>query len=147
MRICTMQWRIFLKWVAIVSGLGMVSAVSATASPEFIEGTTRVSAEQFIELVDNTPDLTIVDSRIRGDRKKGYLEGSVSLPDIETDCESLGRLIPAKQSPAVFYCNGVKCGRSVTALQIAKKCGYNNLYWFRGGFEEWLEKGYPYLQE
>ena len=66
MRICTRQWRISLKWFVITGGLLMISpAVSATTSPEYIEGTTRVSAEEFIVLVDNTPNLAIVDSRIR----------------------------------------------------------------------------------
>ena len=41
----------------------------------------------------------------------------------------------------------MKCGRSAKAIVIALQCGYSNIYWFRGGFEEWLSKGYPYLQE
>ena len=126
----------------------MSPSVSAqTKSPENIKGTVKVTAEEFIELVDKTPDLIIVDSRIPGDRKQGYLEGSVSLPDIETNCNSLTKVIPNKSNAALFYCNGVKCGRSAKAVKIAINCGYNNTYWFRGGFEEWLAKGYPYLHE
>ena len=117
------------------------------ASPENIEGTIKVTAEEFIELVNDIPDLTIVDSRIPGDRKQGYIEGSVSLPDINTTCDSLAKVIPAKNSKTLFYCNGVKCGRSAKAIVIALGCGYNKIYWFRGGFEEWLAKGYPYLQD
>ena len=121
--------------------------VSAKVSPEQIPGSTRVSAEQFIELMQDIPNLTIIDSRIRADRKQGYVEGSKSLPDIETNCASLAEKIKEKAAPTLFYCNGVKCGRSAKALQVAIKCGYSNLYWFRGGFEEWLAKGYPYIQE
>ena len=119
----------------------------ADKSPESIEGTTKVSAEGFIELVDSVPDLIVIDSRIPGDRKQGYVEGSISLPDVETNCKTLASSIPSKKSAALFYCNGVKCGRSAKAVKIALSCGYNNIYWFRGGFEEWLAKGYPYLQE
>lgn len=120
---------------------------AAPKSPEFIDGTTKVTAEGFIELVESKPDLVIIDSRIPGDRKQGYVEGSVSLPDINTTCKSLADNIPEKNSAALFYCNGVKCGRSAKAVKVALSCGYNNIYWFRGGFEEWLAKGYPYLQE
>lgn len=124
-----------------------IQTAVADKSPETIEGTTKVNAEGFIELVDSIPDLIVVDSRIPGDRKQGYVEGSVSLPDVDTTCNSLAKHIPKKSSPALFYCNGVKCGRSAKAIKVALSCGYNNLYWFRGGFEEWLAKGYPYLQE
>lgn len=120
---------------------------SAPKSPEFIDGTTKVTAEGFIELVESEPSLVVIDSRIPGDRKQGYVEGSISLPDIDTTCDSLAKNIPEKSSAALFYCNGVKCGRSAKAVQVALKCGYNKIYWFRGGFEEWLAKGYPYLQE
>lgn len=123
------------------------SQVFAATSPEYIEGTVRVSAEEFIELVGKIPELIVIDSRIPGDRKQGYVEGSVSLPDVDTSCESLAKTIPSKTAPTLFYCNGVKCGRSAKAVKIALTCGYNKVYWFRGGFEEWLAKGYPYLQE
>jgi len=38
--------------------------------------------------------LVLIDSRIRADRKEGYIEGSVSLPDIETTCEALAQQLP-----------------------------------------------------
>jgi len=120
---------------------------SAPKSPESIDGTTKVTAEGFIELVDSKPELIIIDSRIPGDRKQGYVEGSISLPDIDTTCATLAKNIPEKSSATLFYCNGVKCGRSAKAVKVALSCGYSNIYWFRGGFEEWLAKGYPYLQE
>lgn len=135
---------------ALVLAFTMGSAtLSATEvkSPESIDGTVRVSAEEFIDLVGNIPELIVIDSRIPGDRKQGYVEGSVSLPDTDTTCETLSKNIPAQTAPTLFYCNGVKCGRSVKAVKIALSCGYEKLYWFRGGFEEWLAKGYPYLQE
>ncbi len=120
----------------------------AVDSPATIEGSKLVNAEQLIQVVDEVKGLIIVDSRIPGDRKQGYIEGSLSLPDVETNCDSLAKVLPGgKAGPVLFYCNGVKCGRSAKAVAIALKCGYTNIYWFRGGFEEWLAKGYPYLQE
>lgn len=134
----------------VLTGLLAMSAHadgSAPKSPESIAGTTKVTAEGFIELVESKPELIVIDSRIPGDRKQGYVEGSISLPDIDTTCETLAKNIPGKSSATLFYCNGVKCGRSAKAVKVALSCGYNNIYWFRGGFEEWLAKGYPYLQE
>lgn len=129
-------------WLLLVS-----LQAGATKSPEFIKGSTRVTAEQFIDLVGKIPNLIVIDSRIAGDRKQGYVEGSISLPDVDTTCKTLAQKIPSKTTPTLFYCNGVKCGRSAKAVKIALDCGYQKVYWFRGGFEEWLSKGYPYLQE
>lgn len=115
--------------------------------PDHIAGVKTLTAEGVIELALTTPDLIIIDARISDDRKHGYLEDSVSLPDIETNCSRLEKIIPSKSNTALFYCNGVKCGRSVVSIKIAKSCGYTNMYWFKGGFEEWKEEGFPYVKD
>ena len=113
------------------------------ASPETIEGVINVDAEGLIKMVMSTPDLVLIDSRIHADRKEGYIEGSISLPDIETTCDSLANALPQLDNPVMFYCNGVNCGRSANAAVIAIDCGYSNILWFRHGIEEWQEKEYP----
>jgi rhodanese-related sulfurtransferase len=118
-----------------------VSFADDYLSPETIAGSTKIDAESLISLAREHDDLVIIDSRIQSDRRQGYISGSVSLPDTETDCTSLLPLL-GKSTPVVFYCNGPKCRRSDRAVDIAKGCGYTKLYWFRGGFEEWKEKHY-----
>lgn len=137
---------------AVVAGttLTVTAAGTAEISPGTNPGATKVSAEGVFNLFEKIPDLVIIDSRLASGpssgRANGYIEGSVSLPDIDTTCASLAKLLPRKNTPALYYCNGPKCGRSAKAIQIARKCGYSNMYWFRGGFEEWLKKGYPYVK-
>ena len=123
--------------------LSLTTPLLAESVPENIEGTTRVSAEDVIELVSSHSDLVIIDARKPSDRVKGYIEGSVGLPDTETTEASLASHIPSKDSAVVFYCNGEKCGRSVKSSKMAVALGYRNVYWFRGGWAEWMEKGYP----
>ena len=121
-------------------------AIDFQNAPPSIPGTTKVTAEGVLDLADRFLDLIIVDARIRADRKQGYIEGSISLPDVETDCKSLKVIIPNKNYPVLFYCNGVKCGRSVNSSRIALECGYSDIYWFRGGFEEWNSKNLPFIK-
>ena len=115
-------------------------------SPLNIPGTTKVTAENLIEILESNPKLVIIDSRIIGDRQQGFIEDSISLPDEETTCASIAQIVPKINHPTVYYCNGPKCGRSANAVKIALKCGYSNIYWFRGGFEEWKFKNFPVVK-
>jgi rhodanese-related sulfurtransferase len=127
--------------------VGPVWSEAKVVAPDTIPGTTKVDAEGVLDIVQNNPDILIIDARMRKDRVQGYMEGSISLPDVETTCESLAKFIPRKTSPLLFYCNGPKCGRSGKSSRKALACGYTHVYWFRGGFEEWKQKDYPYLKE
>jgi len=126
--------------------INTASAEEKKDAPLLIPGTTKVLAEEVLDLAEKTLDLIVIDARIISDRRHGYIQDSISLPDIETDCESLAKIIPKKTSAVLFYCNGIKCGRSVKSSNIAIKCGYENIYWFRGGFEEWKTKNFPFIK-
>jgi rhodanese-related sulfurtransferase len=139
--------RLFLVLLIHGAGGALPAQAETKPAPEQIPGVTRVEAEELLELVRRERRLVLVDSRIAIDRRHGYIEGSISLPDVDTRCETLARVIPGKNHPALFYCNGVRCGRSVVAIGIAKNCGYRKLYWYRGGFEDWKRKGFPYLKQ
>jgi rhodanese-related sulfurtransferase len=129
--------------------LGLATLLSEAAggepyiSPERIDGVSTVDAEGLIELATEMPGLVIIDARIRADRKYGYIEGSLSLPDNETDCAALAAHVPDLDNPVLFYCNGVRCARSGHAARIARACGYTRIYWFRTGVEEWRRQQYP----
>ena len=135
---------IFISFLATF--VGVAQAENKIVAPETIPGATIVDAEGVLGLVEKFPRLVIIDARIRQDRKLGYIEGSVTLADVDTTCESLARIIPQKSSPVLFYCNGPSCVRSGRSTQKALACGYTGLYWFRGGFEEWKAKNYPFLR-
>jgi len=140
--------RIFLRILVVnlffISLFAHADNVSAVV-PESIPGVRTLTAESMIELAQVFESLILIDSRITEDRSIGYIEDSVSLPDTETSCSSLNRISIDHQVPVVFYCNGIYCGRSVTAVNIAKSCDFSNLFWFKGGFEEWRVKDYPYM--
>lgn len=135
---------LFKTALTITSLAALLCARGALAdTPEQIPGTTRIDAEKLVELVQQTPDIVIIDARKADERPAGFIEGSVSLPDYDTTPERLAAVIPSKDHPVIFYCNGVKCGRSVKTSQMAVEAGYKKVYWFRGGWEEWTAKGMP----
>lgn len=115
-------------------------------SPESIEGVINVDAEGLIGMIMKHDDLVLIDSRIISDRNDGYIEGSISLPDTDTNCASLATAAPSLTTTLMFYCNGIRCGRSARAAVIARDCKHRTIYWFRNGMEEWQEKEYPLVQ-
>lgn len=113
-------------------------------TPQHLEGTTRISAEELLELVEAKPNLVIIDARIQKDRSEGYIESAVMLTNVDMTEANLAEVVPDKSTPIVFYCNGAKCGRSVDSSKRAVEWGYTEIYWFRGGWEEWSGKGLPF---
>lgn len=121
---------------------GAVRAEKPVA-PEFIPGTKRVTAEEAVKLLLTEHALVVIDARRREEHAKGHIEGAVSLLDATMTEESLAAHVPTKNIPILFYCNGDRCVRSTRACQKAVSWGYNNVYWLRGGWKEWTEKGFP----
>jgi len=137
------------RWLGclLMLWVSWAAAEAEIRSPDEIPGAIKVDAEGLIDLIYRIPELTLIDSRVPMDRRHGYIEGSDSLPDTDTDCDTLALHLEGPEAPVAFYCNGPRCGRSAKAAQVAVACGYRRIYWFRGGFEEWLEKGYPVIKE
>lgn len=115
------------------------------ALPESVPGITTITAENLAGMLAGETPPIVVDARTVAGRKHGYIEGSIHLADVDTNCASLAKVIHSLDTAAVFYCSSSKCGRSLNALKIAQACSYRNIYWFRGGLEEWQNKGYPYV--
>jgi rhodanese-related sulfurtransferase len=133
-------------WVPVLCLLAGRVMASEYISPAAIDGAVTINAEQLIELVGSRADTVLIDSRIHEDHTDGYIEGSLHLVDRETNCESLARVLSGTATPVIFYCNGVNCDRSDKAAVIAIGCGYREIYWFRGGIEEWRASKYPLIQ-
>ena len=55
----------------------------------------------------------------------------------------LSHLAARPDTPLLFYCNGERCLRSSHAAKMAVNWGYTRVYWFRGGWQEWLDKQLP----
>lgn len=112
--------------------------------PDKIAGVATVNAEEVIEILTSDNPPLLIDARIKNDREHGFIESSISLPDINTNCDTLNEITQDKDQHLMFYCNGVQCGRSVVSIKVARSCGYHKLSWFKGGFAEWKDKGYQY---
>lgn len=143
-----MTIRIFISCLLFCFFTGIVGAEEKaklkSPLPKNISGITTVSADELANMLASEDDMLVIDARIQKGRSKGYIDGSIHLPDVDTSCDSLAKHIPSKMTKVVFYCSSSECGRSMNAVTRAQTCGYQNLYWFREGFREWKKSGYPY---
>jgi PQQ-dependent catabolism-associated CXXCW motif protein len=55
----------------------------------------------------------------------------------------LNVLVPDKASAVVFFCSNRNCWLSANAAMRAKKLGYTQVMWYRGGMESWKAAGLP----
>lgn len=85
----------------------------------------------------------VIDSRSIEEHAKGHIEGSISLLDTEMTKEMLSQYAAWTDDPVIFFCNGTRCMRSYNASVKALGWGYTKVYWFRGGWKEWMSKGLP----
>jgi rhodanese-related sulfurtransferase len=127
-------------------GAPVESGGAQALSPEYISGVRTLDAEGFLARLANSPTAVLIDARQPDDRKQGHIEGSLSLPDTVTSCAALEAVAPAHHAPILFYCNGIRCGRSARSARIAVDCGYTDIYWLRRGIEEWKAKHYPLVR-
>lgn len=124
-----------------------VLAETKPVAPEEIAGAKTLAAEEVIELILSKPELVIIDSRKKTEYLKGHIEGAVSLLNTDMTPENLKKLAPDKTRTILFYCNGIRCKRSSDAASKAAGWGYQNLFWFRGGWDEWTEKRLPVVTD
>ena len=120
-----------------------ILAGARTLAPESIEGVKIVTAEQLIELLLNSSEIVLIDTRLEEEFKMGHIEGAINILDTIINEEDLAIRAEDTNSPIAFYCNGIRCLRSSNAARKAVDWGYQNIYWFRGGWTEWKEKHYP----
>lgn len=136
-----MAMRVFL--LACLFSWAWPAAADKPVAPADVPGATGVSAEKLVELVATLPQLVVIDSRRQEEFEKGHIEGAVNLLDTDMSQASLARLVAKTDTPVLFYCNGERCLRSSNAAKLALKWGYSKVYWFRGGWKEWSDKGLP----
>jgi len=92
-----------------------------------------VNSEEVRALLQNkTPDLSVVDARTPKEFQKAHIQGAINIPVEQLEKDAT--LLPAlKHTKLVFYCNGVKCGKSKKSANIAMDQGYSDVSVYNDG--------------
>ena len=99
-----------------------------------------VTTDQLKAMMDEKKDFMLIDARTKDEYQEAHIANALSIP--EKSFEESSSLLPGdKNSLMVFYCNGVKCGKSKKAAIKADAMGYKNILIYAEGFPVWEEKG------
>lgn len=84
-----------------------------------------------------------IDSRSKNEYDEGHIKGSINIPFYESEKydDVLSKI--DKNELLVTYCSGTDCDTSILHGEELFEKGYKRVYIFHGGWDDWLEAGYP----
>ena len=84
----------------------------------------------------------VIDARNPEEYQEVHIQGAINIP--VSKFKEFQHLLPQDKSvQLIFYCNGVKCGKSNRAANKAYEEGYTNILVYAEGMPVWEEKGFP----
>jgi rhodanese-related sulfurtransferase len=135
------------RFLSLFLGLSIfivIPQIARADAPTQITGAQTVDYSKVIELIQKTDNFVIFDNRVAPDYQAGHIEGAIGLTDTDVTEENiLSKHIKTKETPILFYCNGMKCGRAANTVNKAVSWGYKNIYYYAGGMEDWKNRNLP----
>ena len=101
----------------------------------------NVSIDTASGLIEDNPDMVILDVRTTTEYSEGHIKDAVNIPvdTLETRLDEL-----SQDDEILVYCR--TGNRSSTAVNILEENGFTKLYHMHEGISVWIEQGYPVIQ-
>ena len=130
-----------LKLVVLLV-LGMLMLCGTNVSARDGAGYGLINTDNLKNDLDVAIEMTVVDARNPEEYQEVHIRGAINIPVKQWD-KYVSRLPADRSARIVFYCNGVKCGKSKKAAKKAIAMGYQNVLIYAEGMPVWEEKGLP----
>lgn len=106
-----------------------------------------ITLKELRNLLGSDEDFVLVNPLNRENFEEGYIPKSIHISVHADDFEEkVKNIIPNKNRKIIVYCRHFECGTSDEAYEKLLKMGYNNVYKYAGGTEEWSESGYHLIK-
>lgn len=131
--------------IIVIAGVAILAVVAGIYTPRLMnwdkDSAEDVSIQEAIELIDQKPDLVIVDVRTVGEYEDGHIEGAINIPidEFPTRLDEL-----SKDDELLVYCR--TGNRSSSAVTILLDSGYTKIYHMHEGISVWIQQGHPVVQ-
>ena len=134
--------------IIVIVGVAILAAVAGIYTPKIMnwgengEGNYGdVSIQEAIELMEEKPDLVILDVRTVAEFDEGHIEGAINIP-VDELAGRLDKL--SKEDELLVYCR--TGNRSGSAVSILSDAGYTMIYHMHEGISVWIQQGHPVVQ-
>ncbi len=140
--------KFFVVLIAALFATAALAQVSNTPAAErMYEVVQEASSEGWMQIgVEDAADYifdvmpVVVDVRTQDEWDDGHLEGAVHFP-VQTIGEYLGDMPADLDTPILVYCAAGT--RGFWAIAYITSLGYNNVKNMRGGYNAWVDAGFP----
>ena len=101
-----------------------------------------ISIEQGYKLF-SSGDAIFIDARDKWDFADGHIIGALNIPEYNFDPNSNRVTGLSLEETYVIYCSDDDCETSKRLALELSKLGFNNLYIFESGWNEWIKSNFP----
>ncbi|MCS6965356.1 MAG: rhodanese-like domain-containing protein [Candidatus Kapabacteria bacterium] len=112
----------------------------AKPAPSLEESAPRaVRYEQVLQLLQH-PDVLIVDARRPEDYAAGHIPGARNIFPYDFAAHIPELVVLPRTKPILIYCDGGQCELSHQVAEQLRNLGFQRLYIYEGGWEEWRRR-------
>lgn len=106
-----------------------------------LEDGKTVTYEQMLKIIeDNSGEFIIVDARNPEFWGKNRIGNSINIFPYEDDEVVINKILDLPQNKKIIvYCDGGNCDSSHKIAEIMYNFGYENVFIYSGGWEEWIK--------
>jgi rhodanese-related sulfurtransferase len=102
-----------------------------------------ITRDELKKGMDQNGDFTLVDVLPEKSYRKFHLPGAINVPVGEGFDEAIQEAVPDKSRPVVVYCKDSDCPASPKAARRMEDLGYEKVYDYEAGKEDWKAAGLP----
>lgn len=107
-----------------------------------------LTREELKAMIDRGDDVLLVNVLDPTSFAQAHIPDSHNVPVTEKGFEERIRELGAsEESRLVLDCSNVDCNASHAAAKLLEQAGFNDLYRYAGGIEDWMDAGYPVAGE
>ncbi len=128
--------------VLVSLGFGSATISANNLAPETIIGARTITTTTAKLLMEK--GYPLIDVRSAKDFNQGHIPGAFHLSVKSEQFTTKNLLdIVTKDRAVIFYCNGIHCMGSSIAVKKAVTWGWTNVFYYRGGLNQWKQSQFP----
>ena len=127
----------------VMAGTAILAVVAALYTPTLMnwENYGDVTVNEAWNLIQDKPDLVILDVRTQAEYDEGHIENAILIPNTELP----DRLDELNEGDEILvYCR--TGNRSLGSMEVLQDAGFSKLYHLSDGITGWIDEGYLVVQ-